>query len=173
MAGVAPHFQQYTGNDPLGDVVSWNLKRRQLSTSQKAALAVALKPEFEAQARERMEAGTGADGSGGRGHEKNPVANLPEGLRSRDQAAAAVGVSGRIVQDAESVKDVPGLARAALENVEFALNHSVGNDDTLRTLAGEAMAAAKLLEFRTEKLAKALQKMITAWRKAHKATAVA
>ena len=89
MAGVAPKFQTYTGDDPLGDVVSWNLKRRQLSTSQKAALAVALKPAFEEQARERMEAGTGADGSGGRGHEKNPVANLPEGLRSRDQAAAA------------------------------------------------------------------------------------
>jgi hypothetical protein len=96
MAGVAPHFQQYTGNDPLGDVVSWNLKRRQLSTSQKAALAVALKPEFEAQAEQRIHL---AKGQGVKG-----VANLPQ-VKSRDQAAAAVGVSGRTVQDAEHVKE--------------------------------------------------------------------
>ena len=59
MAGVAPRFQQYTGDDPLGDVVSWNLKRRQLSTSQKAALAVALKPMFDEQAKERQATSTG------------------------------------------------------------------------------------------------------------------
>lgn len=49
---------------------------------------------FEEQARERMEAGR---------NQYSPMANLPQGS-SRDQAAAAVGVSGRIVQDAEHVK---------------------------------------------------------------------
>ena len=32
IAGVAPRFQEYAGADPLADVVSWNLKRRHLST---------------------------------------------------------------------------------------------------------------------------------------------
>ena len=93
-----PILGEGAGTDPLADVVSWNLKRRHLSTSQKATLAVALKPMFEARARERMLAGKKPD----------PTANLRDGDRhSREashQAAAAVGVSGRIVQDAEHVK---------------------------------------------------------------------
>lgn len=44
----------------------------------------------------------------GGGDRKSGVANLPDPIpdqaRARDQAAAAVGVSGRIVQDAEHVK---------------------------------------------------------------------
>lgn len=106
MAGVAPRFQTYTGDDPLGDVVSWNLKRRQLSTSQKAALGATLKPAFEEQAKERMIQAEGKP----RG-EKSTKANLPQQTgQARDQAAAAVGVSGRIVQDAELVqKNAPEL----------------------------------------------------------------
>lgn len=98
IAGVAPRFQEYAGADPLADVVSWNLKRRHLSTSQKATLAVALKPMFEEQARERQ--------SKAGGDHKALMANLPQADKgtARDQAAAAVGVSGRIVQDAEHVK---------------------------------------------------------------------
>jgi len=96
IAEVIPFFETYNGSDPLADVVSWNLKRRHLSTSQKATLAVNLKPMFEEQARERMLAGKAAD----------PRADLPEGSKGKaiDKAAAAVGVSGRIVQDAEHVK---------------------------------------------------------------------
>jgi ParB-like chromosome segregation protein Spo0J len=93
IAGVEPRFQKYAGADPLADVVSWNLKRRQLTVSQRAEVARTLKPMFADQARERMLAGKAAD----------PKANLPEGWQARDQAAAAVGVSGRSVQDAEYV----------------------------------------------------------------------
>ena len=103
LAGVDPKFQKYSGSDPLADVISWNLKRRHLSTSQKATLAVNLKPMFEAQAKERMVAKQNNESG------KAARANLPEQTeqvkgRARDQAAAAVGVSGRIVQDAEHVK---------------------------------------------------------------------
>ncbi len=100
IAGVEPRFTKYAGTDPLADVISWNLHRRHLSTSQRAALAVELKPMFETQARERQLA-TLKHG------DANPVkANLPERAsgQSRDQAAAAVGVSGRTVQDAELIK---------------------------------------------------------------------
>jgi len=101
IAGATPRFQKYAGADPLADVVSWNLKRRHLTTSQKATLAVALKPMFEGQARERQAAGQ----ERGRQAQKGIVADLPptDGAKARDQAAAAVGVSGRIVQDAEYV----------------------------------------------------------------------
>ena len=106
LAGVSPRFHQYTGTDPLGDVISWNLKRRHLSTSQKAAMAVTIKPMFEEQAKERQRAAGG--------DHKAVVADLPQadaGKKSRDQAAAAVGVSPRIVQDAEYVaKHSPELA---------------------------------------------------------------
>jgi hypothetical protein len=99
IAGVTPHFQKYAGADPLADVVSWNLKRRHLSTSQKGKVAVSLKPMFEEQARDRMRERKG-DQPGAR------VAKLPhmDASKSRDQAAAAVGVSGRTVQDAEYVQ---------------------------------------------------------------------
>ena len=88
MAGVAPRFQQYTGNDPLGDVVSWNLKRRQLTTGQKAALAVALKPEFEAQARERQKQAEGKP----RG-EKSVSADLREQSHGKASEKAAEAVA--------------------------------------------------------------------------------
>ena len=38
IAGVPPRFQEYAGADPLADVVSWNLKRRHLTTSQQAGI---------------------------------------------------------------------------------------------------------------------------------------
>ena len=98
IADVTPDYTEYSGTDPLGDVVAWNLHRRQLSTSQRAEVARTLKPLYEEQAKARQRA------SGG--DHKAVVANSPQpdtGKKSRDQAAAAVGVSGRTVQDAEYV----------------------------------------------------------------------
>jgi hypothetical protein len=106
MAGVVPHYEPYTGDDPLGDVISWNLKRRHLTPSQRAELARAIKPMFEARARERMQERKGEQA----GATKANLPYLDKG-QSRDQAAAAVGVSGRTVQDAEYVhKHAPELS---------------------------------------------------------------
>ena len=41
-AGVAPRFEQYTGNDPVGFVVSMNLRRRHLDESQRTMVAAKL-----------------------------------------------------------------------------------------------------------------------------------
>ena len=68
-------------------------------------LATKLKGAYEREAKERMSEGGKKHGEG--------VAKLPplELAKSRDQAAAAVGISGRTVQDAERVKRVaPGEA---------------------------------------------------------------
>jgi len=99
LANVEPEFTEYTGNDPLHDVVSWNLHRRHLSTSQKAALAAEIEPMFAEAAKARQVATL----------KQNTVpANLPERHQTageaREQAAAAVGVSGRVVGDAKAVK---------------------------------------------------------------------
>lgn len=103
LAEVEPVFRDYAGSDPLGDVISWNLKRRHLSTSQKSAIAVELKPFYEERAKERQEATRIKNG-------KTPVtASLrePGERHSREassQAATAVGVSGRLVDDAGHVR---------------------------------------------------------------------
>ncbi len=49
-ARVAPRFEEYRGDDPLGFVVSYNLQRRQLSSGQRACVAVELEPKLAEQA---------------------------------------------------------------------------------------------------------------------------
>ena len=124
-AGVEPKFKDYTGKDPLGDVISWNLHRRHLSVSQKAMLAVELKPLFEKQAKERQIAG---------GVEKSKVkAILPEASKgqSRDIVAKTVGVSGRSVSDAEKVK------KASPERAEKVKQGEMTTQEALREIKRE------------------------------------
>jgi hypothetical protein len=106
-AGVEPRFCEYEGSDPLGDIISFNLHRRHLTPSQLAMVALKLKPLLEAQAKERQ---TGSRIKNG----KVPArANLPAPGKGKavDQAAKAVGVSGRLVQDAQVVANAdPALA---------------------------------------------------------------
>lgn len=99
LAKVEPRWQQYEG-DPVAFIISTNLKRRHLTESQKAALAVELEEWFTVEAKERQKAGLM------RGSEKPVVATWPERehARARDQAAAVVGVGGRTVSRAKAVK---------------------------------------------------------------------
>jgi ParB-like chromosome segregation protein Spo0J len=101
VAGVEPAFVKYTGTDALGDVISWNMHRRHLSTSQRSAVSANIEVAFAKQARERMRTSTG-------GSDPRPVANLPPpGIvqKAREQAAALMNVSPRQVQSAKHVKN--------------------------------------------------------------------
>jgi hypothetical protein len=91
IAEVVPTYSQYEGDDALAFVLSKNLHRRQLTTSQKAMVAQSVKPLYEARARERQELSQAKPGV----KIGNVVANLPPPCKSRDQAAAALGISGR------------------------------------------------------------------------------
>jgi hypothetical protein len=90
---------------PLDFVIMQNLPRRHLTTSQKAALGVEIERRKAEEARERMRQG-GALAGRGRPAKKG-VAILPHPIttsRARDQAAKAVGVSGRSITTAKQIE---------------------------------------------------------------------
>jgi N6-adenosine-specific RNA methylase IME4 len=82
-ASVDPHFGAYTGNDPVGYVVSLNLKRRHLDESQRAMVAARLAT---------LKQGARTDLS-------------PNGEMSQAQAASLLNVGKRSVERAAEVRD--------------------------------------------------------------------
>ena len=52
--GIEVETREYKGDEPLSFVLSLNLRRRHLSASQKAILALEVLPLFEARAKERQ-----------------------------------------------------------------------------------------------------------------------
>jgi len=98
---VAPRFRTWDGRGSLvAFVVSLNLHRRHLSSSQRAALAIEILPLLEAEARERMQAGGQVRQQG---QERIPYPEEQQG-QARDQAAALTGTNGRYVSDAKRLK---------------------------------------------------------------------
>ena len=102
-AKVEPRFVEWL---PVGDVtptewvIATNLTRRHLNKGQLATLAVELLPVLEEEARKRQVAALR------KGDVAPDVAKLPPREdKSRDQAGAIVGVSGRMVSDAKKLKE--------------------------------------------------------------------
>jgi hypothetical protein len=96
-AGTKCPTQEYTGNDPLGFVISKNGNRRHLNESQRALVASRI-----------------ANLARGGSHS----ANLPNGV-SQEHAAKMLGVSTRSVTSAKAVleKGVPELVRAVEQGI--------------------------------------------------------
>ena len=94
--GLEPETHEYEGEEAARFVISMNVHRRHLTTTQKAMIAKAALPYYEAMARGRMAEG-GSKAAPGRPAERVGRAAQALGNRARDQAAGEVGVSGRTV----------------------------------------------------------------------------
>lgn len=102
-AAIKPEFTTYCGDSPLRYVLSLNLRRRHLTSSELSTVAVEALPWLEEEARKQQEATRAKPG------EKigsNVVAKLPPPTagKSRDQAATLVGVSARQISSAKAIK---------------------------------------------------------------------
>jgi N6-adenosine-specific RNA methylase IME4 len=102
--GITPKTRTYEGTDPVGFVVSLNLKRRHLTQNEAAIAAAKAEEAYKEDAKRRM-------AEGGKGK-----ANLPDLQKGqwRDKAAEEFGVSGRTVQSASTVvkQGAPELVQA-------------------------------------------------------------
>jgi hypothetical protein len=109
-AGVEPRFVEWDGSgDPAAWVISKNLKRRHLDTSQRGMVAARKLDYYRAQAKERQ------------GKRTDLVADMPpsstpaaEPRKARDDAARDLDVSPRTVENAATVieRGVPELVAA-------------------------------------------------------------
>lgn len=89
--GLEPDTVEYSGNDPLGDVISWNLKRRHLNEGQRATVAAKL-------------ANMPRGGNGNNQFSKS--ANLQNSNVTQTQAAEMLNVSARSVASAKKVQSI-------------------------------------------------------------------
>ncbi len=98
--GVQPEYREYTGNNPIGFVVSMNIHRRHLDKSQLAVIALDI---------EKIEAERAKERQGARTDISAKVHESSDG-RSDQKAGESVGVSGRYVSDAKKIqKEAPEL----------------------------------------------------------------
>jgi hypothetical protein len=110
---VAPRFTEFKGDyaGAAALVYSANLARRQLSKSQLAVAGAKLKAWHSIRAKERMLSTLKKGGAPAK-------ADSPErdAGQARDHAAKAVGVGGKLIDQAENVmrKAVPEVARLVL-----------------------------------------------------------
>jgi ParB family chromosome partitioning protein len=111
-AGVEPEFRQYEGDDPLGFVISLNLKRRHLTESQRAMVASELA---------NMEVG---DNKGAhRPSEGSANLHTLPGQVSQSDAATLLQVSTRLVATAAKInRDAPEEVSEAVKSGEVSLN---------------------------------------------------
>lgn len=96
LAKVKPRTEEYRGDSPTAFVISLNVKRRHLNSSQCALVGSEALPLFEAEAKERMRKGGGSGPSG-----RQKVATPS---RAAAQAAAAVGTNRQYVTDMTKIK---------------------------------------------------------------------
>lgn len=124
---IDPETRTYPGDKAVEFVLSLNVHRRHLTASQLATVALEALPLFEEQAHARQVA-TLKQGPVGaivpERKERKEVTPIPKGRapRARDEAAAAVGVSGRAVGQAKRVADEAPDLIEKVKSGEMTLN---------------------------------------------------
>lgn len=108
--GITPRFEEYTGSDPLGYVVSHNLHRRHLSESQRAVVAAKW-------------AGLKHGGDRKSDGIKSPIGDLkPTATATRDEASKLLNVGTSSIDRAKKViKEAPELVEK-IESGEMSVN---------------------------------------------------
>lgn len=142
-SSVEPLIEVYDGTDPVGFSLRANLHRRHLNQGQKAMVALKVEEIFAAEAKKRQQE---AGKEHGRGQPEKLVADLRQAIapaaqpvaapacppapqatrapKASEQAAAALGTSGRSVQMAKAViKAAPDLA-AKVERGQMPLHRA-------------------------------------------------
>lgn len=106
--GIEPELKYYEKNGSLTNfVVSMNLHRRHLTSSQRAAIAVRIEEQLAIEAKERQRV-SGGDRRSEDYQEKSVEEKFPEPKKSgqaRDEAASLMGTNPRYVSDAKKIKN--------------------------------------------------------------------
>jgi len=152
-AGVEPEFKDYGGNDPLGFVVSHNVERRHLSTTQLAQAA--------------NKVATLRDGQRGAGKKAAPRGAAKSQAKSQDEAAKDLGVGRRSVQRAKAIeenaidtlKDMVDTEDVDLKNAEI-VSRLPEAEQEKAVLGGVAGVKAKAKEVKQEKKEAAKQEKL-------------
>jgi len=102
--GLQPLIREYTGDQPAAYVLSLNVKRRNLTPSQRAAIVVEFLPQLEEEAKRRQ--GRRTDLEPNTSGSSDPEVSSPsEPKRAREEAGELAGVSGATVDRARRVKE--------------------------------------------------------------------
>lgn len=97
-AGIEPHYKQYTGSDPISFVVSLNLARRHLTSSQLVPVAIEVEKQLAIEAKKRQQGGQGGILLSQRFEQAN------EG-KATEQAAKMVGTNRQYVSDGKKLAE--------------------------------------------------------------------
>jgi len=103
--GIEPITEEYQGNDALGYVISENIRRRQMTVSQRAMLATEMLPEYETEAK------------------KEKLDHGPKVKTEKDwpttKAASEFDISGKSVRRAKRIKEqAPEKVEAIIQGTE-------------------------------------------------------
>jgi len=143
--GIEAMVREYEGDDPRTYILSANVRRRHLTTTQKALIVLEVLPAYKKRAKQRKVEGArvaGQSSAPGRPAETSGSVepDVPD-KRARAEAAEEIGIGGATVGRLERVRDqAPDL----FEQVKDGAITVRGADDALRKrLAADARSSPK------------------------------